>query len=153
MKEQIPEFNENGLLPPGKHLAGIEDIAARFGGSKSLKRSQLTKNLKSFYNFIKYYCKAIYVDGSYVTNKISPNDVDLLIIFPSDFKPNVMVHMRFMEFTVDYQKYKLHAFSFFEGKDDKKINEFFEYFTHTDPDRNPDVGRVEKGIISVECEK
>ena len=37
----IPEFNDDGYLPPGLHRATLEEIAARFGRETELRRVQM----------------------------------------------------------------------------------------------------------------
>jgi hypothetical protein len=37
----IPDFNDDGYLPPGIHLASLEEIAARFGQEPELRRAQM----------------------------------------------------------------------------------------------------------------
>ena len=39
--EMIPNFNDVGYLPPGIHLATINEIAARFGEESELRRAQM----------------------------------------------------------------------------------------------------------------
>jgi hypothetical protein len=34
----IPPFNENGYLPPGIHLASLDEIAERFGRQSEMRR-------------------------------------------------------------------------------------------------------------------
>ncbi|MCJ7585542.1 MAG: hypothetical protein MUO30_12340 [Anaerolineales bacterium] len=149
MGAQIPDFDEHGCLPPGVYSVSIEDVVNRFGGSKSLKRSQLTKNLKDFYSFVRYYATEIYIDGSYVTQKLAPRDIDMIVIFPLEFFANIVAHHRFSDFSKDHVKYKLHMFPFIDGKDEKKKKIRLNYFTHA----RPEDGGYEKGIIQVECKK
>jgi hypothetical protein len=84
-----------------------------------------------------------------VTQKLSPSDIDMIVIFPQEFMTNVAAHPRFSDFSNGYSKYKLHIFPFIDGKDDKKRNDYFNLFTHT----LPEDGGFEKGIIHVECKK
>lgn len=71
----IPPFQSDGSLPPGVHWADSTEIEARFG--QSPHRYQL---LKGFLEAIKALrtagCREVYLDGSFVTAKIAPNDFD-----------------------------------------------------------------------------
>jgi hypothetical protein len=72
----IPAFSTNRTLPPGIHIATMEEFTARF--AYNLKRKELLKKLIQFIDQIKTIgCKAIYIDGSYVTNKLIPGDIDI----------------------------------------------------------------------------
>ena len=37
----IPPFDEHGYLPPGIHLATIDDVVARFGSQSEIRRVQM----------------------------------------------------------------------------------------------------------------
>jgi hypothetical protein len=71
----IPPFQPDGTLPPGVHWADSSEIQARFGHSPH--RDQL---LQGFVTAIKELkaagCQEVFLDGSFVTAKIFPNDYD-----------------------------------------------------------------------------
>jgi len=48
----IPDFNENGYLPKGIHIASINEVEKRFGKSSS-KRKELFKGFKSLVNLLR----------------------------------------------------------------------------------------------------
>lgn len=71
----IPEFDENWLLPPGIHWATWDEIWERFGYTPH--RKQLLSGLKKALIALKEVgCHFVYIDGSFVTNKLIPNDFD-----------------------------------------------------------------------------
>ncbi|BAT56601.1 hypothetical protein NOS3756_56130 (plasmid) [Nostoc sp. NIES-3756] len=71
----IPEFNPDGNLPPGVHWATWQEFMERFGITP--RRQELLKGLKSAIDsLLKAGCQTIYIDGSFVTKKESPNDFD-----------------------------------------------------------------------------
>lgn len=145
----IPSFDERGNLPSGIHKATIDDVVSFFGESKSLKRKQLAKNLKLFYNCIGAVAKSIYIDGSFVTNKISPGDIDMLIVLPNHLKFNDKVKQTIVGFQNNYSKYKLHIFVCFETELEREAD-FLNFFRNT---RKDEKGReFSKGIISLETE-
>ena len=141
----IPNFIEGGILPPGIHEANIDEIAQIYGGAKSRLRSQRFKSLKEFLQFIQYHAIEIYVDGSFITSKLSPSDVDLLIVLPSSFYQNVQAMFRLSHFTTLSRSYRLHIFAYPEGHEE--ISRKMDWFTHTRPPRR------EKGIIKVKVRK
>jgi hypothetical protein len=72
----IPILNELGELPPGIHVANLDEIEREFGNSNS-KRSKLMSGLKmAADNFKQAGVTKIFVDGSFATAKEEPNDID-----------------------------------------------------------------------------
>ena len=82
----IPDF-EDGRLPPGNHLATVEEIVARFCSS-SPRRAALEEPLRLLAE-VAVDAKAahLYLNGSFVTDKESPGDIDAVLILPDDFDP------------------------------------------------------------------
>ncbi len=71
----IPEFDAEGMLPPGVHWADWDEVADRFANSKW--RRQLADGLRAALEDLKRAgCRTAYVNGSFVTNKYVPNDYD-----------------------------------------------------------------------------
>lgn len=71
----IPSFDSNGYLPPGIHEATLAQIEKRYAYTN--KRKWLFEGLKKLVNTLSPAgCKTIYLNGSYITNKIEPNDYD-----------------------------------------------------------------------------
>lgn len=72
----IPDFDKEGNLPPGIYQATISEIEMKF--TSSLKRKGHFEHLKLLIvDLIAIGCKIIYIDGSFVTKKILPNDMDI----------------------------------------------------------------------------
>lgn len=71
----IPDFDENGLLPVNIHWATIDEIKDKLGFSE--KRKNLIVGLEeALVSFKKAGCKIMYIDGSFVTSKYEPGDID-----------------------------------------------------------------------------
>lgn len=71
----IPSFDENGNLPPGVHWATWDEFKQRFG--VTLRRSRMIEGLKQAMEALKASgCRRIYVNGSFVTDKLNPGDFD-----------------------------------------------------------------------------
>lgn len=71
----IPDFDENGNLPEGIHETTIKEFKARF--VYGIRRKQLFEKMEKLMNDLKSAgCKAIYIDGSFVTIKRLPGDYD-----------------------------------------------------------------------------
>ena len=72
----IPQFNANGLLPHGTYPATLEEVIERFGGNK--RRRELLKGLSAALTLLRLAgCRRVFIDGSFVTSKERPNDIDV----------------------------------------------------------------------------
>ena len=71
----IPQFDADGLLPPGIHWATWDEVTATFGNTPWRRR--LLDGLKmAIDNLRQAGCRTVYIDGSFVTSKEVPNDFD-----------------------------------------------------------------------------
>jgi hypothetical protein len=71
----IPEFDENGNLPPGVHFCEWEEFVDRFGTNDL--RLRLMRGLRMAMEQLKASgCRTIYINGSFVTTKLDPADFD-----------------------------------------------------------------------------
>lgn len=71
----IPDFENDGLLPPGIHWATWQEVFDRFGTNEH--RKLLLAGLREAFIALKNAgCHAAYIDGSFVTNKETPDDFD-----------------------------------------------------------------------------
>lgn len=82
----LPEFNSQGELPPGVYRATFNEIVARFGRGTT-KRQRVTERLRRIFQLAQATGKLdrIIIFGSYVTSKLEPNDVDVVIVFQDSF--------------------------------------------------------------------
>jgi hypothetical protein len=81
----IPPLNDDGYLPAGIHGATLEEVAARFGLESELRRVQM----ESLHWLVDLARRAgverIIVNGSFVTDKLEPNDVDCALLAGADY--------------------------------------------------------------------
>ena len=78
----IPDFID-GVLPEGIHTCTLEEVVERFGRiQESDRRLQLTARLVRYVNEVRKTgtALAIIIDGSYVTMKAKPNDIDIIMV-------------------------------------------------------------------------
>ncbi len=82
----LPEFDAYGNLPTGVHLATEEDVFARFATS-SARRRWLGERLRAVITTAKATGKLqrLILWGSFVTAKVAPDDLDLLLVMAVDF--------------------------------------------------------------------
>jgi hypothetical protein len=82
----IPNLNEQGLLPPGIYDCSLEEIGERFGTFQSTdRRSRLYERLQEYLAQVRSanLAIAVIVNGSFVTSKADPNDIDLILVLSS----------------------------------------------------------------------
>ena len=83
MTRMIPALNEHGLLPEGIHDCAFEEVEARFGGYQaSERRPQLWGKFTEFFHQARssQLVEELVLDGSFVTARTDPNDIDLIVI-------------------------------------------------------------------------
>jgi len=83
----IPIFESSGLLPPGVHDCTLDEIKVRFGSFHgSDRRPQLFVKLLAFLSEVRasQIVRRLVVNGSFVTAKPAPNDIDLIVVVNAD---------------------------------------------------------------------
>ena len=83
----LPEFNGEGDLPPGVHTANWEEFRSRFGAATS-RRVWLFRRFQALLELAESTGKLrrTFVWGSFVTTKLNPKDLDILLIMNEDFE-------------------------------------------------------------------
>ena len=71
----LPPFTNNGLLPRGIHWTSWDEITRRFGYTP-WRRKLLDGLIEATNLLAQAGCRAIYIDGSFVTQKSTPGDFD-----------------------------------------------------------------------------
>ena len=128
----IPALNVHGLLPKGIHDCSMEEIRALFSSTdRRHKRAKLFKNLETFIGWIRpVKCfKFIYVDGSFVTNKEIPGDIDLVLELPAP-TPAIATRLQKMKLfdqVYVHKTFELHAFFYVAGFPGNDLRVFFQY--------------------------
>ena len=111
----IPEL-EDGVLPNGIHDCTFDEVATAFGRfTRSDHRIRLTERLKSYLEDAARsgIVTAIIIDGSFITAKEEPGDIDLIVIRRADVDTT---HLRPFEYnaiskTMIRSMYKFDVFS------------------------------------------
>lgn len=94
----IPGFADGGCLPPGIHECTLAEVAERFGRfERSSVRQTLTEKLVVFAGEARASNVVVWlgIDGSYITAKHEPNDIDLVLVlsashnYAADLQPHV----------------------------------------------------------------
>ena len=139
----IPDFREDGYLPEGLHLATEVEVMFRFGTSTNQRR-RLALRLRHWLELSRSVAaKRLFVDGSFVTAKPEPNDVDAVVWLADDFVDHVSrgdieaVELETMLLTRRPEE-------IFAAEDRRDWDDWVEFFSRT---REPDGRR--KGIVEV----
>src|SRR5438445_11017518 len=81
----IPDCNDDGYLPAGIHPATLDEIATRFGRESELRQAQM-ESLRWLVDLARRAgVRRIVVNGSFVTDKLEPNDVDCVLLIGPEF--------------------------------------------------------------------
>jgi hypothetical protein len=81
----IPSLDPQGLLPPGIHECSLAQIISTFGRTGvEHRRTFLCGRLEEFLPWVRSVnCfRSLFIDGSFVTDKEEPNDIDMLLELP-----------------------------------------------------------------------
>ncbi|MDA1191119.1 MAG: hypothetical protein O3A46_05465 [Candidatus Poribacteria bacterium] len=149
----IPELNDFGLLPPGIHDCTLDEVQERFGRFQTSdqrvqlfgKLNELVANLRA-----SRLVTSLMIDGSFVTAKHNPSDVDI-VIGTAEQLSNVGL-MKPMDYNAVSRnrikrKYRFDALVAPDGSDAHR--EYIDFFTvEVDANKLP-TGRS-KGLLKVQ---
>ena len=145
----IPGFDRHGLLPAGTYCCSMTEVESRFGWNRHRKR--FVELLRHFLlrEIRPRFAQAFFVNGSFVTDKEEPGDVDVVLDMRAahdDQKWQALVLMRDRQEQFLAQ-YGVHFWVNFPGENN--FVDFFRYvgnktarFQGLDP-------RHHKGILRV----
>jgi hypothetical protein len=143
-ESKIPAFREDGYLPEGMYLASEAEVTFRFG-TLNRKRSRLVHRVREWVQLCrKVKAPRLFIDGSFVTAKPEPADVDAVVLLPDDFDEqiaadsNAAVELEQMLLTRRPEE-------IFAAEDETDWGEWVEFFSRT---READGRR--KGLVEVE---
>jgi len=139
----IPGFREDGYLPVGLHKATEIEVAERFAKSSAL-RMKLMAQLSRWLDLgRKVGVKRFLVDGSFVTAKSDPQDVDCVCWLPKDFEQQYEWG-KYEAFRLREDIYRGEPKEIYPVFDDHQWNDWVAFFGRT---REVDGRR--KGLIEV----
>ena len=81
----IPSLDEHGFLPVGVHDCTLDEVRVRFGSFHgNEQRPNLFRKLQALIGELRStrFAHCLLVDGSFVTAKPDPNDIDLVLVLP-----------------------------------------------------------------------
>ena len=150
----IPEL-EDGVLPQGIHGCTIEECEQVFGRfSRSDRRPRLTEALRRYAldAHASGIAVAVLIDGSHVTAKTEPNDVDIILALRSDF--DLGAELRPMEYNIQSKRAvkKQYGFDVLPAIEGSEVyEEYLRLFSQVRPD-DPEqrTTRTTKGLLRIE---
>jgi hypothetical protein len=93
----IPTLDQNGYLPPGVHLATIEEVETTFGRQSELRRVQM-ESIRWLLDASKHAgILRIVIDGSFATDRLEPNDVDCALMAGPETTPDRKTEVEALE--------------------------------------------------------
>lgn len=139
----VPPFRVDGYLPEGVHLCSEADVMFRFGTSSRARR-RLAVRLRRWIELGRQVgAKRLLVDGSFVTGKEEPQDVDTVILLPHDFTQQLeQEHPAALE--LEEMLLTRRPEEIFAAEDETDWDEWVAFFSLT---REPD--RHRKGLVEV----
>lgn len=150
----IPEFKD-GVLPEGLHLCTLEEVEKAFRQfRRSDRRPELTERLIRYIQDARNsgVVSAIVIDGSYVTNKEEPGDIDLVVTLRPDL--DLTAEMRPTEYNIQSKPMvrKLYGFDVLPAVDGSETYQrFLDFFSRvklSDPDQH--TSQELKGMLRTE---
>jgi hypothetical protein len=139
----IPPLHSDGYLPDGLYLASEAEVLFRFGASPR-RRRRLALRLRHWVELAREVrARRLLIDGSFVTAKDEPNDIDAVLLLPPDFQTQVErgnpSALELEEMLLTRRPEEL-----FAAEDETDWNEWVEFFSRT---READGRR--KGLVEV----
>ena len=85
----IPQFRIDGYLPEGLYRVTEADVTFRFGASTRRRRRLILRVRRWIALGRRIGAKRLLINGSFVTAKAEPNDIDAVMLLPTDFAQQV----------------------------------------------------------------
>ncbi len=143
MLSQLPPFRPDGYLPEGIHKATEAEVTFRFG-TQSRRRKWLTLRLRRWIELGRAVgSPKLLVDGSFVTAKSEPDDVDAVMLLANNFT-DLVAHG--FEAAVELEQMFLtrEPEELFAAEDEMVWQSWCDFFGRT---REPDGRR--KGLVEI----
>jgi hypothetical protein len=140
----IPDFRDDGYLPEGLHIASEAEVTFRFG-SGSRRRRRLILRLRRWIELSRLtHARRFLVDGSFVTAKREPNDIDAVVLLASDFEQQISegsdAALELEETLLTGQPEEI-----FAAEDTRDWNDWIEFFGRT-----REMDRRRKGLVEIQ---
>lgn len=143
LSSTIPPFRPDGYLPEGVYVCSEAEVVFRFGSSNR-RRRRLALRLRRWIELGRQVgAQRLLVDGSFVTAKAEPQDIDSVIFLPVDFLQQLEREfapaLELEEMLLTRRPEEL-----FAAEDETDWQEWVAFFSQT---REPD--RRRKGLVEI----
>ncbi len=81
----LPALDDFGNLPPGIHRCTVAELVARFGSGSDERETEISELLQFIEAAKTAGVRRLLVNGSFVTGKLFPNDVDVVFLPGPDY--------------------------------------------------------------------
>src|ERR1700730_4260993 len=81
----LPPFDDFGNLPPGMHSCSMAELIARFGSGSEEREAEISELVQFIETARTAGVRRLLVNGSFVTGKLAPNDVDVVFLPGPDY--------------------------------------------------------------------
>lgn len=81
----LPPFDDVGNLPPGIHPCSVAELVERFGSGSEERETEISELLQFIEAAKAAGVRRLLVNGSFVTGKLAPNDVDVVFLPGTDY--------------------------------------------------------------------
>ncbi|RJP21980.1 MAG: hypothetical protein C4527_22690 [Candidatus Omnitrophota bacterium] len=140
----IPQFREDGYLPEGLYCVTEAQITFRFGTLNRRRRRLILRVRHRIALARQIGARRLLINGSFITAKDEPNDIDAVILLPSNFEhqiaEGVAAAMELVESLSTRRPEEI-----FAAEDENDWEDWVEFFSRT---REFDGRR--KGLVEVE---
>lgn len=122
----LPAFRADGYLPEGLHLSTEAEVTFRFGSSNRRRRTLIHRVRRWIELARSVGAPRLIIDGSFVTSKEEPNDIDAIIRLPGEFMNQID---RGVESALELENMLLtrHPEEIFAAEDDADWNDWIEF--------------------------
>ena len=140
----IPAFYQDGYLPEGIHVGTEAEITFRFGSSTPRRRRLVLRFRRWLFLARQISARRLLIDGSFVTGKPEPDDIDAVLLLPANFTVQIE---RADEYAIELEQMLLtrRPEELFAAEDESDWEEWCEFFSRT---RETDGRR--KGLVEVQ---
>ena len=140
----IPRFRPDGYLPEGLYMASTAELIFRFGSSSRTRRRLAIRIQRWIELARRVGALRLLVDGSFVTEKADPEDIDAVILIPADFQEQIE---QGIDAALELEEMILtrRPEEIFAAEDESDWNAWIDFFSRT---READGRR--KGLVEVE---
>ena len=140
----IPAFRSDGYLPEGLHSANEAEVTFRFGSTTPRRRRLILRLRRWVFLAREIGVRRFLLDGSFVTAKSEPDDIDAVVLLPIDFHSRIE---RNDDAALELEQMLLtrRPEELFAAEDDSDWAEWIEFFGRT---REFDGRR--KGLVEIQ---